>query len=185
VVEHRREEQALAAERVGVAADESQEARGRGGQALGQGLGVAEDRRGRRGEGPEDRDGHARRGAGGVHGHGRRPAQALDAGAVLTPRRQSLTPRLGLLLGIDRQVCTLPSSRARVEPRLQVAALDVWEGQREVAHVALRVDDEDGHAVDGCLLDEGHAQARLATARHAHYDGVGGEVGGVVEERLV
>lgn len=51
-----------------------------------------------------------------------------------------------------------------------------------VGDVAFRVDHEGGDVVEGGFFEQVDAEASLARAGHADDDGVGGEVGGVVEQ---
>ena len=56
------------------------------------------------------------------------------------------------------------------------------EVQGEVAEVAFGVDGDDGDAVQRGFFEQGDAEAGFAGAGHADDDGVGGEVGCVVED---
>ena len=56
------------------------------------------------------------------------------------------------------------------------------EVEGEVAEVAFGVDGDDGDAVQRGFFEQGDAEAGFAGAGHADDDGVGGEVGGVVED---
>ena len=56
------------------------------------------------------------------------------------------------------------------------------EVEGEVAEVAFGVDGDDGDAVQRGFFEQGDAEAGFAGAGHADDDGVGGEVGSVVED---
>src|SRR5690606_11848546 len=119
--------------------------------------------------------------AGRVDRHLGRLAVAPHALARLPPRLEARAPLLRLPGGVVADAQALALRLARVDPRLEVGGRQVGEGEGEVAQVALGVDGQDGDAVDGRLLDQAHAEAGLAAAGHAHDDGVGGEVAGVVQ----
>jgi len=99
--------------RVGVDAEQAEEAAGRGGDPLVERLAVVADRLGRGGERLEDRDGEPGLAAGGIDAELGALAEALDAGAVLPPFGQPLLPERRLL----RRVL------GRLEPRLAGLAL--------------------------------------------------------------
>ena len=54
----------------------------------------------------------------------------------------------------------------------------------EIREVALRIDDDDGNAVDGGLLDDRDAEAGLAAAGHADAERVGDEILRVVQHQI-
>ena len=182
-LEEAREQDVLPAlERVRLDAEESEEARGGGADALAEELGVVAQGGGRSRERLDDRDRKPRRAAGRVDGDVGGVAQPPDPRAVLSPRRQPLPPELGLLRGVCLDREPLPTRVVLVDPRGEVLRAELREGEAEVREVALRVDEEHGDAVEQRLLDEREAEARLAAARHPDADRVGDEVLRVVEE---
>ena len=93
-VENRRKQDVLAAlDRIGVDADQPEQAGHRRADALAQQLGVVEDLRRRRGERFEDRHRQSGVAARRVDGEVGRVAQSLDALAVLSPLAQALLPQ--------------------------------------------------------------------------------------------
>ena len=67
------------------------------------------------------------------------------------------------------------ASSALIQGRKSSAA-QLGEGQQQVGQVALGVDDDGRHAVDGRLLEQVDAQAGLAAAGHADKHGMGDQV---------
>jgi hypothetical protein len=76
------------------------------------------------------------------------------------------------------------SRGTRIDPRCEVLRAQFRKSQQQVAQVALRIDGDGRHAVDGCLLQQRQAQAGLAAAGHADADRMRGEVARVVQQRL-
>ena len=72
-----------------------------------------------------------------------------------------------------------------VDPRLEINGLHLRKLQQQVDHVALGVDQNGGDFVQRGLFEQANAEPRLAAARHADADGVGGEVARVVVDGLV
>ena len=69
-------------------------------------------------------------------------------------------------------------------PRAEVGRRELGEREQQVAHVALRVEDQRRHACEQRLLQQHDPEARLAGARHADDDAVGGQVLGFDGKRL-
>jgi hypothetical protein len=139
----------------------------------------------RRRERLEDRDRDTCRAARRVDRELGRVAKPLDALSVFTPPGEAFLPHLGLLLRILQDRHTLDARVVRVDPRLEILGGQPREGQQQVAEVALGIDGDHGQAVDGSLLDQRDAQARLAAARHADADGVRHQVLRVVQNGLI
>jgi hypothetical protein len=57
--------------------------------------------------------------------------------------------------------------------------------QQQVGQVALGIDDDGGNAVQGGFFQQANAQASLAGAGHTRHHGMGGQISGVIVERLV
>jgi hypothetical protein len=74
---------------------------------------------------------------------------------------------------------------ARVDPRLEIRGRQVRKSQQQIAEIALGVDADGRHAIDGGLFEQRKAQARLARARHPHAHGVRGQVLRVVQDQVV
>ena len=139
----------------------------------------------RRGEGAEDRDRPPCPAARGVDRELRGLPQPLDSGAVLTPRLQAGGPSRRLP---GRERVDVEPGEPRVvfvDPGPELGRTQSREGQEQVAEIALRIDGNDRHAVDGRFLDQIQAQAGLAAAGHADADRVGDEIARVVEHGLV
>ena len=101
--------------------------------------------------------------------------ELLDPGDILLEALQALLPHLGGLFGVDRHVFPLRLGLV-LHPGLEVLGAKSLEGQAEIAHVPLGIDDDGGDVVDGRLFDKVDPQAGLPAARHADDGGVGGEV---------
>ena len=175
----------LAAARSGLDARQRQQAGRRVARALAEQLRVVPDGSGRRGEGGQDRDRKAGRAAGRVDGELGGVAEALDPGAVLPRLRKPLPPGLRLLRG--KRVGRHPGAPrlVLVDPGPEILRGEPGERQEQVAQVALRIDGDDRHAVDGRFLDQAQAESGLAAARHADAEGMGHQVARVVQDRLV
>ena len=182
--EDARDEDVLAAlDRVGVDAEQRQQAGRDGADLIAHGLRVGAV--GRRRERAEDRDGQAGLAAGRVDGEVGRVAQALDARAVLAPVGEALAPQLGLRLRVVVGRGARLGGVVLVDPRPEVLRAQGREREQQVGEVALGVDHDRGDAVDRGLLDDADAQAGLAGAGHADADGVRGQVLRVVEDIAV
>jgi len=57
--------------------------------------------------------------------------------------------------------------------------------KKQVGEVAFGIDDDRGDALDGSLLQQADAQARLARAGHAGDDGMCGEICRVIEQGFI
>ena len=71
----------------------------------------------------------------------------------------------------------------RIDPRLEIFAAEFRKGEEQVAEVALRIDGEDGDAVDRSLFEQRDREPRLAAARHADDHAVRGQIFCVVDQR--
>ena len=69
-----------------------------------------------------------------------------------------------------------------VDPGLEVCGGEVGEVEEGVGDVAFGVNHQRGDTLQGGFFEQADAQPGFAGAGHADDDGVGGEVGGVVEE---
>ncbi len=184
--QQRRDQDVLAAlQRVGVDAQQRQQAGDRGGDPLAQDLLVFAHRGRRRRERAQDRDRQARGRAGRVDGEVGGVLEPADALPVLAPLRQALLPGLGLLLRevVGRE--SLARGVLLVDPGPEVRGREIGKGQQQVAEIALRIDQDRRHAVDRGLLDQRQAEAGLAAPGHADAHGVRHEVARVVQEQVV
>ena len=105
--------------------------------------------------------------------------------AIHAPFGQAIAPGQGR---VGRGLFHRLAGAARhfgVEPGLEILRGQVGEMEQEIGQVALGVNHQGGDALQGGLFQQGDAQAGLAGTGHSGDDGVGGQVGGVVEERLV
>ncbi len=114
-----------------------------------------------------------------------RPSRAASRCArrpVPTRRGPSSTFRLVRRERVDRLLLT--RGFVRIDPRLEIAGREIGKGEQQVREIALRIDRDDGNAVDQRFFEQRDAESRLAAARHADDDAVRDEVAGVVEDRL-
>ncbi len=182
-VHDRREQDVLAAlDRVGVDAQQSQQARRGRRDPFAHQVGVAEEVGRRRGERLHDRQLQARVGSRRVDGELGRVLQARDAAAVLVPLRQAGLPEVRLRGGPVVRRLAVPPRLVFVYPRAEVGRGEVRERQEQVAEVALRIDHDRRNAIDRGLLEQVDADARLAAAGHADADGVRDEIRRVVQQ---
>ena len=162
-VEQRREQDVLAAlQRVGVDAEQAEQARHGGRDALAQELGVARRRRRRARRATCSIDtGSPAVAARRVDGEVGGLAQARDALRRPGPTRPGPSPQLGLLL---RVVLGRPRPCRRASSwsthGAEVGGRELGEGQQQVAEVALRIDDDRRDAVDRRLLEQATGTAR-------------------------
>ncbi len=170
------------ADRIGVDAEQSEQAGdGRADTLLERG-GVVRDHGIGRCKRTEDRQRPASVRAGRVDVHDGRVTQALNALAVLAPLLESLAPGR---CGCRRELVdalALARGFAGVDPGLEVFRPQLRKGQCEVGDVAFRVDDDGGNAVDRGLLEQRHAEAGLAAAGHADADRMRRQVARVVQQ---
>ena len=171
------EQDVLAArQRVGVDADEAEQPRGVALDLVADHLEVVRRRCLQR---PDDVDRHARLRPGRVDREVRRPAQRRDLLGPVAPAGQAVAPGRGLLLGelVGRHAGRL--GLGLVDPRPERRRREVRERQAQVGQITLRVDQQGRQPGRQHLLDEHHAEARLAGAGHADDDAVGREVLGL------
>ena len=110
-------------------------------------------------------------------------AQRADALRPDALRGQS---RLPVRRGLRGELVGRDPRGARVvlaDPRAEVGRREVGEGEQQVAHVALRVEDERRHAREERLLEQHDPEPRLAGARHADDHAVRGQVLGLDDGR--
>ena len=67
----------------------------------------------------------------------------------------------------------------------EALGLLIGEGQEQVPHIALRIDDQRGDTLQETFLEQHDAEAGLARPGHADDDAVGREVRGVVHDQVV
>ena len=175
VVDEVAEEDVLpAGQRVGVDADQAEQAADEALDLVARGLRVGASGRG--GERADDVQADAAVGPGRVDGEVGGGAQGGDAVRADAPTGEPLRPQLrlgGRELGDGLAVLR---GVALVHPRLEVRRGEGREREAQVGEVALRVDQEGRHAGIEGLLDEHDPEAGLAGPGHADDDPVGGEV---------
>ena len=163
-----------AGQRVGVDADEAEQATDEAVDLVADRLGVAGVGRGgeRADDVQPDPAARPRR----VDRQRRGVAQRADRRPAHAPVAEALGPQRGLVGGEvgDRLAGAL--GVAGVDPRLEVGRGERRERQAQVGEVALRVDQEDGHAGGEHRLDEHHAETGLARPGHPDDHPVGGQV---------
>ena len=181
---HQRREQDVlaAAHRVGLDPEQPEQAGDGGREALADQLGVGGRLAAGRLERLQDREREAGLAARRVDGEVGRLAQAGDPLAVLPPLGQPLRPQRRLLGRVLLDRHPLAPRLVGVHPGQEVVGPQAREGEQQVAEVALRVDHDRGHAVDGGLLEQAEAQAGLPAAGHPHAHRVGHQVARVVEQ---
>jgi hypothetical protein len=183
-VEKMREQDVFAAlDRVGIDAEEAEQARRGGGDPPTIEVGVGDLVRRRRIEAGEDRQRPPAARARGVDGEVGGLPQPTDAIAVLAPRGQSVPPGGGLLFGEGIGGQALAPRIVVVDPRPEVARTELGKRQQQIPEVSLRIDHQRWHAVDGRLFEEGDAEPGLAASGHADDHRVRHEVARVVEQR--
>jgi hypothetical protein len=179
------EQHELAArERIGLDADEPEQAGHGPFDLVAQRLGFGAPRQRRCLQRPDEVQRHARIRSRGVDRHLGRVAQRLDAGGVDALRREPLAP---LGRGPRGQLVDGDAGRTRVllvQPRLEVRGGELGEREQEVAHVALGVQDQRRDSGEQRLLEKHDAQAGLSRACHPDDDPVRGQVRRVDRERL-
>ena len=105
--------------------------------------------------------------------------QGRDVGGAEPPLGEALLPGRGRVGGRRLQVLALAARGLRVDPGLEGGGVERLEEEQEVREVALRIDREDGDALAQQLLEEDDGEAGLARARHADDEPVGQQVGGI------
>lgn len=130
----------------------------------------------------EDVDRDACIGAGGVDGEMGGIAEGLEAFFTNAPFFQPGGPGAGGIGGSFFDAFTRATRFVWIDPGLEVGGEQVGEVEEGVGDVAFRVDHEGGDVVEGGFFEQVDAEAGLARACHADDDGVGGEVGGIVEQ---
>ncbi len=91
------------------------------------------------------------------------------AGQALLPERSCLAGQLCGRLALLAGGCL-------IDPGLEVGGFEIGEVERQVPHVAFRIDDQARDAVQQSFLDQVDAQTGLARASHPDDDSVRGEV---------
>ena len=186
ILQDRREQAELAAaQRIGIDAEQAEQARRRALHAFGQQLRIIRDTGAWRIERTQDREGDARVAARRVDRDIGLFAQRGDALRGLAPLRETFRP---LLRFLRAEFLRGHAGFARIllaDPRGEIASSHLRECQEQVSQVAFRVDNERGDAVHGGLLEKRDAQPRLAAAGHADAHTVRGQVARVVEQEVV
>ncbi len=113
-----------------------------------------------------------------------RGLQAGDPRTVLPPSRQPFRPGLRRLRRVILRRHLFAGGLAFIHPWTEIRRGQPRKRQQQVAQVALGINHQDGNPVDGRLLDQADAQARLARACHSHAHRVGGQVLCVVQQGL-
>jgi hypothetical protein len=186
VLDQVREQHVLTArERIGLDADEPEEARDRPFDLVSNRLGLGLEGEPRDGERADDVQRQACLRAGRVHQHLGGLTKRCDALPVDAARGEPLPP-----LRRDRCRVLVDGHAGRlgvvlVDPRPEALRSEVGERQEKVPHVALRIEDQCRYARDERFLEEDDAEAGLARARHPDDDRVGREVGRRKRQRLL
>ncbi len=104
--------------------------------------------------------------------------QGGDLLGAEAPTGEAVLPRLRLLGGEVGHRHARLLRVTLVDPRLEVAGGQVGEGEAQVGEIALRVDQQRGHAGRQGFLDQHDAEAGLSRAGHADDHAVGRQLGG-------
>ena len=101
-----------------------------------------------------------------VDGELGRIAQPLDARAVLAPFGQPLLPPIGLIGG-ERRRRPVPPRRASssLTQGAKSSGPEIGKRQQQVGEVALRIDHDHRHRIDGRLFDHARCRARSCRCR--------------------
>lgn len=186
IAENGRKQDVLAAlDRVGVDAQEAEQAGGRCRDPIAKQIALVSDRLRGRGKRRQNRNRPARVTARSVDRELRRVLQPLDAFTRLAVPSEALLPECSLLGGefIRRKV--LAQCVVLVDPGAEILGRQTRKGEQEIAQISLRIDDDGGNSVQGSLFEQADAQPGLAAARHAHAHGVGHEILRVIEQKLL
>ena len=132
------------------------------GDLLAQQLAVALPGDGRGFERGQDADGDAGIGAGGVDGKVGSVLEGQDAVRADIPACQAVFPALGGFGGGLLDGLAFAARLVGIDPGLEVLRQQVGEVQQQVGEIALGVNQQSGHAVQGGLFQHTDAQAGLA-----------------------
>jgi hypothetical protein len=108
-------------------------------------------------------------------------AQTLRGNA---PFPQTLPPQGSRVCRGLLQALPLAARDVGVDPGLEILGSQLREVQQHVGDIALGVDHQGGDAVESGFFQQVDTQAGLARASHAHHHGMGGQVLGIVKQRL-
>ena len=174
-----------ARDRIGVDIEQGQDAGSRYLYSLAVQVHVVDQLRTGRVEAAQDRDRQAGVAARRVYRKIRVLPELGYAFACLVPLPDTLFPErsLGGRVFVDR--LALVRRRTRVHPGLEVLRPKLREGEQQVAHVALGVDRDHGNMIESCLLEYADTEPRFAGTGHADDHGMGCQVLGVIEDKLV
>ena len=177
VLEQVGEEDVLAAaERVGLDSDQAEQARDRPLDLVADRLLVGLPRERRRLQRADHVQRHAGLGAGRVERHVGGVAQRLDPLGADTGSLQAAPPELcGLLRVLVGGLTCLAGGRF-VDPGPEARGREVGEGEGEVAHVTLRVEDQGRDPLRERLFEQHDPESGLAGAGHPDDHGVRGQV---------
>ncbi len=153
MIEQARNEYVFAARnRVGIDAEQRQDARRGSLYALAVKIDVIHQRRFGRGEGLQHRYGNAGIAARRVNGHVDTVSQLNDALPRLAPLTETFFPQRRLCGGVFIDGLALVAGAARIDPGTEILGRQLRETQQQVAHIALRVDRDDRDVVQGRLF---------------------------------
>ncbi len=186
VLDEVREQHVLAARQgVGIDPDQPEEAGHQALDLVAQGLGVVVPGQRGRTQRADHVQRHARVRPRRVDRHVGGVPERLQAVGADTGSRQPFTPARRRASGVLLDRDPLGVGLGCAHPRREARRLEVGEREREVAHVALRVDREHRDSREQGLLEQHDAEAGLAGAGHADDDSVGREIGGPHRQALV
>ena len=173
VLDQVREQHVLAArQRIGGDPDEPEQARHRALDLVAERLRLGIPGERRRAQRAEHVERHAGGRPGRVDGDVGRVLQLLDLLGAGALRREPLAPGRRRLLGELLDGDSVGLRIGGVHPGLEARRRKVGEREREVAHVALRVDDQGRNAGQQRLLEQDDREPGLAGAGHADDDAV-------------
>ena len=183
VLEQIREEDVLAAaDRVGLDPDQAEQARDGALDLVPDRLLVRLPRERRRLQRADHVQRHAGLGAGRVERHLGGVAQRLDPVGADARTLQAALPELGRLLGVLVRALAGVAGGRLVDPGPEARGREVGEREREVAHVALRVEDQRRDPLGERLLEQHDPETGLARAGHPDDHGMRSQVVRVEDE---
>ena len=170
-LQDRRKQDVLPAlQRIGIEAQQIEQAGGCCANPLSEHIGVFEDRPGRRVKGSQDGNRNPGVAAGGVDNELRRIPKPPYARPVLPPLGQPVAPQDGLLFRVLGGAQPLLAGIVFINPGQKVLRFQFREGEQEIGQIPFRIDYDGGDGIYGRLLEQADAQAGLAAAGHADTD---------------
>ena len=109
-----------------------------------------------------------------------RISQGAHTGRINAPIGQAGPPLFGGILGKLIDIFAFAPRIIDVDPRLEISGTQFGKLEQQVGQITLGINQNRRHAVERRLFQQAEAEPGLATAGHAHADGVGGQVAGII-----